>query len=288
VTMRLSRTDLLPIAVILTGGVAATLASATFVLRRADPVRPEVAPTEVAIQRPSAPAVVDRGSLDGLALVPVGAIERVESLLANQGRIVREVSALPLEREERRRRAEPLRARKELMFHSLAGLEREMDRFVSGGAPEGLEAGLGRSRASDLIRDSKLKEKVIYSRGTIEEWDPESAVTLEATIESDLRALLEQMERAPLVYVDGTRVEMDGLASVMWGRFVIGETRMIPASLLAETIDRWRDASGTPESVARRFEGLEVVDGEAAVATYGRRGAGGVVLISLGSPEPRR
>ena len=32
---------------------------------------------------------------------------------------------------------------------------------------------------ADLIRESKLKEKLQYTRGTIEQWDPESAVTME-------------------------------------------------------------------------------------------------------------
>lgn len=46
--------------------------------------------------------------------------------------------------------------------------------------------------AVELIRESELKEKVRYSQGTVEQWDPQSMKALEQDIEADLRALREQ------------------------------------------------------------------------------------------------
>ena len=47
-----------------------------------------------------------------------------------------------------------------------------------------------------MIRETELREKIRFSRNTIEQWDPESATTLELNIEADLQALRDQLEEA--------------------------------------------------------------------------------------------
>ena len=232
--------------------------------------------------------VVGRVSRDGLLLVPVNAVAQVEELLGLQRNMLGDVSGLPAEGAERSGQIEQLRDQKGRMLEAVQNLERELDHFASGGWPHELEAGVARSRSADFIRESKLEEKLQYSRGTIEQWDPQSAVKLELSIEADLQALRDQMERAPLIYVEGMRTEMDGGTSVMWERVVRGEERGIPMSVLQSTIDSWRQATATPASLIGGIESLEVVKGDAAVEQYGEQASGGVIQIWLkhGSPEP--
>jgi hypothetical protein len=75
-------------------------------------------------------------------------------------------------------------------------LERRLDGAASSGRADNPQAARELAGAANQIRESKLKEKLQYTRGTIEQWDPESAVTMELQIEGDLQALRDQLERA--------------------------------------------------------------------------------------------
>ena len=79
---------------------------------------------------------------------------------------------------------------------SVANLERELDRAASVARDEQPEVARELQMAAEQIRESKLKEKLQFSRGTIEQWDPEQATTLEMNIEADLQALRDQLEEA--------------------------------------------------------------------------------------------
>jgi hypothetical protein len=82
------------------------------------------------------------------------------------------------------------------MTDAVSELERELDRSASVARGEQPEAARKFQEAADQIRESKLKEKLQFSRGTIEQWDPASATTLEMNIEADLHALRERLEEA--------------------------------------------------------------------------------------------
>jgi hypothetical protein len=124
------------------------------------------------------------------------AIERVEELQQQQREVQREVRELPATGAERTETIDRLRERKDQMTETVQQLERELDQAASNSRADNPAAARTLQEAAKQIRESKLKEKLQFSRGTIEQWDPQSAVTLELDIESDLQALRDQLERA--------------------------------------------------------------------------------------------
>ena len=125
------------------------------------------------------------------------AIADVEELQQQQREVQRDVRDLPTERgPERQAEIDRLRERKEQMNDVVQDLEQRLDGAASSGQADNPEAARALAEAATQIRESKLKEKLQYTRGTIEQWDPESAVTMELQIEGDLQALRDQLERA--------------------------------------------------------------------------------------------
>ena len=124
------------------------------------------------------------------------AIERVAELQRQQREVQRDVRGLPATGAERRETIDQLRERKDQMHETVQDLERELDQAAANSRADNPGAARALQEAATQIRESKLKEKLQYSRGTIEQWDPQSAVTLELDIESDLQALRDQLERA--------------------------------------------------------------------------------------------
>lgn len=125
------------------------------------------------------------------------AIQRVEELQRRQREVQGRVRDLPRDRgSERNQEIERLRERKDQMTEAVRDLEAGLDRAAAGNRAENPAAARELQEAADQIRESKLKEKLLYSRGTIEQWDPESASTLEMDIEADLQALRDRLQRA--------------------------------------------------------------------------------------------
>ncbi len=124
------------------------------------------------------------------------ALRQVDELARQQRKVQRDVRELPEEGAARSREIDRLRERKDQMTEAVAGLERELDRAASVARAEQPEAARELQEAADHIRESKLKEKLQYSKGTIEQWEPESATTLEMNIEADLQALRDRLDEA--------------------------------------------------------------------------------------------
>jgi hypothetical protein len=125
------------------------------------------------------------------------AIAQVEDLQQQQRDVQRDVRELPVERSpERQAQIDRLRERKDQMNEVVENLERQLDAAAGNGRADNPQAARELAEAANQIRESKLKEKLQYSRGTIEQWDPQSAVTMELQIEGDLQALRDQLERA--------------------------------------------------------------------------------------------
>ena len=124
------------------------------------------------------------------------ALRQVDELARQQREVQRDVRDLPREGAERAAEIERLRERKDQMTEAVQGLERELDRAASVARAEQPEAATELQEAADQIRESKLKEKLQFSRGTIEQWDPETATTLEMNIEADLQSLRRSLEEA--------------------------------------------------------------------------------------------
>jgi len=125
------------------------------------------------------------------------AIDEVEELQRQQRDVQRDVRELPRERgSERQEEIDRLRERKDQMHEVVQDLERRLDEASRSAGRDNPQAARELGEAADEIRESKLKEKLQYTRGTIEQWDPESAVTMELQIEGDLQVLRDRLEAA--------------------------------------------------------------------------------------------
>ncbi|MCA1789295.1 MAG: hypothetical protein LC667_05385, partial [Thioalkalivibrio sp.] len=98
--------------------------------------------------------------------------------------------------QDRRDAIDRLRERKNQMTDAVRQLEQELDQAASAGQTENPDAARRLQSGANRIRESSLKEKLQYSRGTIEQWDPQSALTLELSIEGDLQGLRDDLQGA--------------------------------------------------------------------------------------------
>lgn len=164
------------------------------------------------------------------------ALRQVDELARQQREVQRDVRDLPTQGPDRAEEIARLRERKDQMTEAVQGLERELDRSASVARSEQPDAARKLQEAADQIRESKLKEKLQYSRGTIEQWDPQSATTLEMNIEADLQNLRDRLEEA--ASAAGERVE-DPMQRAL------EEARELVRSM--EAMDRrLREATGEP------------------------------------------
>ena len=181
--MKLSRVDVVPVLAIILGGAVSALLSSALVL----------APSPKTLWS----ADVQRASLkvsEGFGALLVDQIELRERI----GRLPAEGSA------ERVVQLEQFRERKDQMHQTLLELGQDLSQVTDRErqADDHLVPAALRD-AQRMIGQSKLGEKILYSRGTIEQWDPESAATLELSIENDIRSILERLETSPATDVDG-------------------------------------------------------------------------------------
>jgi hypothetical protein len=124
------------------------------------------------------------------------ALRRVDELQRQQRDVQQEVRNIPEAGPARREAIDRLRERKNQMTETVRQLEQDLDQAASSVQEENTEAARRLQAGANHIRESSLKEKLQYSRGTIEMWDPQSALTLELGIEGDLQALRDQVEGA--------------------------------------------------------------------------------------------
>jgi hypothetical protein len=147
------------------------------------------------------------------------------------------------------------------MNEVVQNLERQLDGAASSSRSENPEAARELARAAEQIRESKLKEKIQYSRGTIEQWDPQSAVTMELQIEGDLQALRDQLEAARDASAQRTSDPL---------REALDETRDLVRGM--EAMDRRLNESGSESQAGEEQEGQGGdSDGEAS-GEQGERG----------------
>lgn len=124
------------------------------------------------------------------------ALRTVEDLARQQRDVTSDVRDLPEGGAARQGAVERLQQRKDQMTDDAADLERQLDRAASVARAEQPDAARKLQEAADQIRESKLKEKLQYSKGTIRDWSNEQATTLELNIEADLQALRDKLADA--------------------------------------------------------------------------------------------
>ncbi|MDA1104426.1 MAG: hypothetical protein O2956_12630, partial [Gemmatimonadetes bacterium] len=182
------------------------------------------------------------------------AIAQVDELRRQQRDVQRDVRELPTDRSpERQAEIDRLRERKDQMHGAVQDLERQLDAAASSGRADNPQAARELAEAANQIRESKLKEKLQYSRGTIEQWDPQSAVTMELQIEGDLQALRDQLERAQ------------------------GASSQRQANPLEDALDDTRDLVRSMEAMDRRLNepGQQGQEGQQGQSQQGQEGQQG-------------
>ncbi len=224
--MRLSRTDLVPALAIIGGGAVCVLTSGVLLLSsraenasvRAPVVVPANPGAAVVVRRLSEgqrPGGVEESRGEARREGPVlhlvltagdEAVAQVEELQRQQREMVRDVRSLAADPRARSYdQIELLRQRKDEMDGAVQDLKLAMEHSASLGqvgdpdAVRSLAVIMNRAvrmqeRAAELIGASKLSGELLFSRGTVEQWDLPSAVTLELNIEADLQALRDQLD----------------------------------------------------------------------------------------------
>ena len=192
------------------------------------------------------------------------AIEQVEELQQQQREVQRAVRQLPTERTpERQAEIDRLRERKDHMNEVVKNLERQLDEAASSARSDNPQAARDFAEAATHIRESKLKEKIQYSRGTIEQWDPQSAVTMELQIEGDLQALRDRLERARTA---SSQREANPLEEAL------DETRDLVRGM--EAMDRRLNEPGQQGQEGQQGQGQEGRQGQQGQGQEGQQGEG--------------
>jgi len=163
---------------------------------------------------------------------------RVQRLQQEQERIEGEVRGLPGTGAGREAQARQLGDRKDAQAGEVADLERGLDRAASDFGRERRDAARKLQEAAEGIRDSRLKEKIRYSRGLIQNAPPDQASTFEEQIRADLAAL-------------GGRLDEASKAAASGGA---RDTR-------AEALERARDLLRGVESMSERTREQRSADG---------------------------
>jgi hypothetical protein len=139
---------------------------------------------------------LEQDRTDRLARAIEEARQRVQRLTEEQERIKGEVRGLPEAGAGRAGQARQLTGRKEAQAGEVADVERQLDRTAADFQRERREAARKLQEAADGIRDSRLKEKIRYSRGLIQNAPPDAASAFEEQIGADLSALGSRLAEA--------------------------------------------------------------------------------------------
>ncbi|MDA1095270.1 MAG: DUF4175 family protein, partial [Acidobacteria bacterium] len=122
---------------------------------------------------------------------------RAADLASEEAGIADEVNSLgDLSEEARQDRARQLSDRKDEMFGEVADLERELDSTSAEFRRDEESASRALQEAANGIRESKLKEKIRYSRGLVRARSPEYAQQFEQEIGGDIQDLERQLAEA--------------------------------------------------------------------------------------------
>jgi hypothetical protein len=141
---------------------------------------------------------------------------------------------------------------KERMGTEVGSLETELEQLARESQRDQPEASRDLQRAAGLIRDNQIREKILYSRGVVQQRSKEYARNFEEHIEGTLQQLEEQLEEA---------------------QAAIGETR---EQRLEQALEETREVVTALESLEDRLRaGGEPQDGQTQGEPQGGQQAGG-------------
>ncbi|UCF21278.1 MAG: hypothetical protein JSU87_07825 [Gemmatimonadota bacterium] len=124
------------------------------------------------------------------------ALRRAERLAAEQEDVQRDVERLSSSSTGQAERLRRLLERKEEMAEEVADLEAQLDRLSRESRRDQRDASRRLQEAARSIREDKLTEKILYSRGVIQQRSGEYAQNFEEQIAQDIERLTERIEAA--------------------------------------------------------------------------------------------
>ena len=139
---------------------------------------------------------LDQQRTDRMARDIENALSQVRRLARTQQEVEQDVRELPPSGAGRQEQIKELLERKDLQAGEVDGLERQLDRTASDFRRERQQASRKVQEAADAIRDSRLRDKIRYSRGLVQGAPPDQAATFEEQIGADIEAVESKLREA--------------------------------------------------------------------------------------------
>lgn len=158
------------------------------------------------------------------------ALRRARQLAQEQRQVEQDVRELGSREALQGERLHRLIERKDEMAGQVAQLEGQLDRLARESRGDQRDAARKLEEAANHIRDTKVREKILYSRGVVQARSPEYAQNFEEQIGADLDELTQKIEAA---------------------RGAVGETR---ERRIARALDDTRDLVNALESARERLD----------------------------------
>ena len=208
---------------------------------------------------------LDQQRTDRMARDVENALSQVRRLARTQQEVEQDVRELPPAGAGRQEQVKELIERKDLQAGEVDSLERQLDRTASDFRRERQQASRKVQEAADAIRDSRLRDKIRYSRGLVQGAPPDQAATFEEQIGADIDAVEGKLrEAAGAVAAPERDARAEALARAR------GLTR--GAESMSQRLDQQREQRGA-EAGARGEAGQQ--GGQAGGGRQGDRAAGG-------------
>ena len=139
---------------------------------------------------------LDQQRTDRMARDVDNALSQVRRLARTQQEVEQDVRELPPSGAGRQEQVKELIERKDLQAGEVDSLERQLDRTASDFRRERQQASRKVQEAADAIRDSRLRDKIRYSRGLVQGAPPDQAATFEEQIGADIEAVEGKLREA--------------------------------------------------------------------------------------------
>ena len=139
---------------------------------------------------------LDQQRTDRMARDVENALSQVRRLARTQQEVEQDVRDLPPSGAGRQEQVQQLIERKDLQAGEVDSLERQLDRTASDFRRERQQASRKVQEAADAIRDSRLRDKIRYSRGLVQGAPPDQAATFEEQIGADIGAVEAKLREA--------------------------------------------------------------------------------------------
>jgi hypothetical protein len=139
---------------------------------------------------------LDQQRTDRLARDIETALSQVKKLAEEQASVQTDVRRLDQAGANRDAQVQRLLERKDLEAKSVDGIGRQLDRTASDFRRERQDAARKVQEAADTIRDTRLPEKIQYSKGMVQGAPPAQAAEFEAQISSDIASLEARLREA--------------------------------------------------------------------------------------------